>query len=109
MRPVDYDPEVKARHARPPAWVPPGPAPAGPQGRPELAPGPGEDLSYLTGDWRIFQLKDGHRWGRVRGCLCVAACVAACARPPARPPATACLVNPAAHTPPGPALPAGGR
>jgi len=24
--------------------------------------GPGEDLSYLVGDWRIFQRKGGHRW-----------------------------------------------
>jgi tRNA1(Val) A37 N6-methylase TrmN6 len=27
---------------------------------PELAPD--EDLSYLLGDWRIFQLRKGHRW-----------------------------------------------
>jgi tRNA1(Val) A37 N6-methylase TrmN6 len=25
-------------------------------------PGPGEDLCYLAGDWRIFQRVDGHRW-----------------------------------------------
>ncbi len=27
-----------------------------------MAPGPHEDLSYLSGDWRIFQRRDGHRW-----------------------------------------------
>ncbi len=47
---------------RPPGWQAPGPAPAGPQGRPELEPAPDEDLSYLAGDWRIFQKKQGHRW-----------------------------------------------
>lgn len=47
---------------RPPGWQAPGPAPAGPQGRPELAPAPDEDLSYLAGDWRLFQKKQGHRW-----------------------------------------------
>ncbi|MBI2892276.1 MAG: SAM-dependent methyltransferase [Deltaproteobacteria bacterium] len=29
---------------------------------PCLAPGPGEDLCRLSGDWRIFQLLRGHRW-----------------------------------------------
>jgi tRNA1(Val) A37 N6-methylase TrmN6 len=29
---------------------------------PELEPGPDEVLSFLTGDWRIFQRRDGHRW-----------------------------------------------
>ena len=47
---------------RPPGWQAPGPAPAGPQGRPELEPMADEDLSYLAGDWRIFQKKQGHRW-----------------------------------------------
>jgi tRNA1Val (adenine37-N6)-methyltransferase len=47
---------------RPAGWRAPGPAPAGPGDRPDLAPGPNEDLSYLTGDWRIFQRTDGHRW-----------------------------------------------
>jgi tRNA1(Val) A37 N6-methylase TrmN6 len=27
-----------------------------------LGPSPDEDLSFLTGDFRIFQKKDGHRW-----------------------------------------------
>jgi tRNA1(Val) A37 N6-methylase TrmN6 len=47
---------------RPPGWVAPGPAPAGPQGRPELEPAAGEDLCFLVGDWRIFQKLGGHRW-----------------------------------------------
>ena len=47
---------------RPPGWQAPGPAPAGARGRPELAPAADEDLSYLSGDWRIFQKKQGHRW-----------------------------------------------
>lgn len=43
---------------RPPGWRPPGPAPSGAP----ILPGPGEDLCYLLGDWRIFQRLDGHRW-----------------------------------------------
>ncbi len=39
-----------------------GPHPLGAQGDPLLAPGPGESLSYLTGDFRIFQQQRGHRW-----------------------------------------------
>ena len=31
-------------------------------GQPDLAPGSDEDLSYLAGDWRIFQPRRGHRW-----------------------------------------------
>ena len=47
---------------RPPGWTAPGPAPAGPQGRPELEPAADEDLCYLAGDWRVFQNQRGHRW-----------------------------------------------
>lgn len=47
---------------RPAGWIAPGPPPAGDQGRPELVPGPDEQLSYLAGDWRLFQRRDGHRW-----------------------------------------------
>lgn len=47
---------------RPPGWSAPGPAPAGPQGRPDLAPAADEDLCYLSGDWRLFQKQRGHRW-----------------------------------------------
>ena len=42
--------------------MPPGPPPAGPQGRVSLEPSPDEDLSFLCGDWRIFQKRRGHRW-----------------------------------------------
>ncbi|GBG00144.1 hypothetical protein Rsub_12835 [Raphidocelis subcapitata] len=59
---VRLSPEEKARHSRPPGWTAPGPPPAGPRGDPDLAPRPGESLSYLCGDWRIFQLEAGHRW-----------------------------------------------
>jgi hypothetical protein len=54
-------PEQKSKHTRPAGWVAPGPPPAGPQGQPDLEPAADSDLSFLTGDWRIFQLKDGHR------------------------------------------------
>ncbi len=47
---------------RPAGWIAPGPAPAGPQGRPELEPESDEDLCFLTGDWRLFQKRVGHRW-----------------------------------------------
>jgi tRNA1(Val) A37 N6-methylase TrmN6 len=46
---------------RPPGWVVPGPRPVTPD-RPEVWPGPGEDLCYLAGDFRILQRRDGHRW-----------------------------------------------
>jgi tRNA1(Val) A37 N6-methylase TrmN6 len=36
--------------------------PLGDQGRPELQPAADEDLSYLTGEWRLFQKRQGHRW-----------------------------------------------
>ena len=45
---------------RPDGWRAAGPPPAGPQG--VGGPGPGEDLCYLAGDWRILQRLDGHRW-----------------------------------------------
>jgi tRNA1Val (adenine37-N6)-methyltransferase len=34
----------------------------GDRGLPELQPGPGEDLCFLSGDFRLFQRQDGHRW-----------------------------------------------
>lgn len=43
-------------------WDRPGPHPPGPRGDPDLVPGPGETLDYLSGHWRIFQLKRGHRY-----------------------------------------------
>ena len=53
-----------ARRARVRAhWTPPeGPLPAGDRGDPTLAPGAGESLDMLSGEWRIFQRRDGHRW-----------------------------------------------
>jgi tRNA1Val (adenine37-N6)-methyltransferase len=47
---------------RPAGWLAPGPRPVGAQGDATLEPGPNEDLSFLTGDFRLFQLKRGHRW-----------------------------------------------
>ncbi len=47
---------------RPAGWIAPGPQPAGAQGRPELEPESDEDLCFLTGDWRLFQKRIGHRW-----------------------------------------------
>jgi tRNA1Val (adenine37-N6)-methyltransferase len=47
---------------RPAGWIAPGPPPRGADGRPELEPGADEDLSYLSGDWRLFQNRQGHRW-----------------------------------------------
>lgn len=47
---------------RPAGWEAPGPAPAGARGRPELEPEEDEDLCFLTGDWRLFQKRRGHRW-----------------------------------------------
>lgn len=44
---------------RPEGWEPPGPKP---QGRPDLLPKDDEDLCYLSGEWRLFQKLDGHRW-----------------------------------------------
>lgn len=58
--PVQLDPEAKARHKRPAGWKAPGPPPAVACVAVELQPN--ETLSYLTGDWRILQLRNGHRW-----------------------------------------------
>jgi tRNA1Val (adenine37-N6)-methyltransferase len=44
---------------RPDGFVARGPAPRAPV---DLFPGAGEDLCFLTGDWRIFQKRRGHRW-----------------------------------------------
>jgi tRNA1Val (adenine37-N6)-methyltransferase len=44
---------------RPAGWRAPGPPP---RARPDLLPGRREDLCHLSGDWRIFQRTDGHRW-----------------------------------------------
>lgn len=60
-QPPEYEGIIR-QAKRPPGWEPPGPAPAGPGEREELWPRAGEDLCYLTGDWRIFQRLEGHRW-----------------------------------------------
>ena len=53
---------IVRKSKRPPGWTAPGPPPAGPGEDPELWPKAGEDLCYLSGDWRIFQRIEGHRW-----------------------------------------------
>jgi len=53
----------RARHERIRArWTPPGPVPPGDQGDPELQPAPEETLDHVSGHWRIFQRRDGHRF-----------------------------------------------
>lgn len=46
---------------RPLDWEAPGPPPAR-RPRPDSWPGPDEDLCWLTGQWRILQRVDGHRF-----------------------------------------------
>ncbi len=53
---------AKAASRRPAGWVAPGPRPRGADARADLAPTVEEDLSFLSGDFRIFQRRDGHRW-----------------------------------------------
>jgi tRNA1Val (adenine37-N6)-methyltransferase len=43
-------------------WEPGGPEPRGDAGDPLLWPADDEDLSFLSGNFRIFQKKRGHRW-----------------------------------------------
>jgi len=49
---------------RPAGWIAPGPRPPEDPARerPELWPGPDEDLCWLCGDFRILQRTDGHRF-----------------------------------------------
>lgn len=52
---------------RPEGWQAPGPLPPPlfswqPSHLQRLLPQSGEDLCYLTGDWRILQQQQGHRW-----------------------------------------------
>lgn len=55
-------PEQRSRVVRPDGWQAPGPKPHGDQGDPSLLPTEDEQLSFLTGDFRIFQRTVGHRW-----------------------------------------------
>ncbi|MBL8953895.1 MAG: SAM-dependent methyltransferase, partial [Myxococcaceae bacterium] len=48
---------MRARRA-PAGWVAPGPPAAGG----DDAPTADEELSWLCGDWRLFQRRQGHRW-----------------------------------------------
>jgi tRNA1(Val) A37 N6-methylase TrmN6 len=68
---------------RPPGWVAPGPPPAGARGRPELSPHEDEDLSLLSGDWRVFQKRRGHRWS-LDDLVTAHVAAAAAPEPPAR-------------------------
>ncbi len=49
---------------RPTGWAPPGPTPPQPPDDQlaSLLPGPQEDLCWLSGNWRILQRTDGHRF-----------------------------------------------
>jgi tRNA1(Val) A37 N6-methylase TrmN6 len=48
---------------RPHGWIATGPPPSPDAARrEELLPRAGEDLCYLSGDWRILQRVGGHRW-----------------------------------------------
>jgi tRNA1Val (adenine37-N6)-methyltransferase len=59
---LSNDPVDRATRKRPLGWRAPGPPPRGALGRPDLEPRENEVLSFLSGDYRIFQRKDGHRW-----------------------------------------------
>lgn len=67
----------------PEGWIAPGPKPTGPHDHIDLQPRAGEDLSYLTGDWRIFQLIDGHRWS-LDDLITAWVAQRACVNPPGR-------------------------
>ena len=47
---------------RPAGWTPGGPQPLAEPWPADCLPGDGEELSFLTGDFRILQLQRGHRW-----------------------------------------------
>jgi tRNA1Val (adenine37-N6)-methyltransferase len=48
-----------------------------------MGPAADEDLSFLTGDWRVFQKKQGHRWS-MDDLVTAALAAEACPVPPAR-------------------------
>src|SRR6185295_18374319 len=81
LSPAGMNPTGVVRPARRPAgWVAPGPSPSGDAA---LGPRAGEDLCYLTGEWRIFQRLDGHRWS-LDDLVTAWSAAAACTRPPSR-------------------------
>lgn len=53
---------IISRPRRPAGWVAPGPVPRGARGEADLQPAGDETLSYLCGEWRLFQKRRGHRW-----------------------------------------------
>jgi tRNA1Val (adenine37-N6)-methyltransferase len=59
---VKGTPEERSRVVRPAGWLAPGPQPRGEQGDKTLLPSEEESCSFLTGNFRIFQRKVGHRW-----------------------------------------------
>ncbi len=54
-------PEERALRRRPPGWVAPGPKPPLPA-RDDARPREDETLSFLSGDFRLFQKRTGNRW-----------------------------------------------
>lgn len=60
MEPGSHSDGVSAK--RPAGWVAPGPSPRGAGDDADLRPAADETLDYLSGDWRIFQKRSGHRW-----------------------------------------------
>jgi tRNA1Val (adenine37-N6)-methyltransferase len=73
------DPELaRARKLRG-TWVAPGPKPRGDMGEPDLRPSEDETLSFLTGDFRLFQKKRGHRWSLDDAMTALVAIETACA------------------------------
>lgn len=54
--------KIKKIHKSYPSFVAPGPMPLGDRGRPELQVRSHEELCYLTGNWRIFQEVERHRY-----------------------------------------------
>ncbi len=70
---------------RPAGWIAPGPRPPDDPARqrPELWPGPDEDLCWLCGDFRILQRTDGHRFS-LDDLVTAYVAAAAMGAPPAR-------------------------
>jgi hypothetical protein len=54
--------KIKKARKSYPSFAAPGPLPMGDRGRPELQVRNNEELCYLTGNWRIFQEVERHRY-----------------------------------------------